>query len=104
MLVERQLYQDGDRLVLDPALVGREHARRGPAATSLPLAPFHRERDIVAAGIAGDDSEFGAEHAIEDARKLIGVGRLTGPADDELLAQRVFEPSDAARLPGDAHA
>ncbi len=85
-LCERQLHQDVDRLVVDPALVRRQHARPRPAAAALHLAALHRQRDVVAARIAGDDLELGAEHAVEDARELIGVGRRAGAADDQLLA------------------
>src|SRR6185369_17734427 len=45
-----------------------------------------------------------AEHAVEHARELVGVGRLAGAADDQLLAQGVLEPGDAAALPGHADA
>src|SRR5262249_29619906 len=94
----------GDRLVVDPALVGRQHARPRPAAASLHLAALHGERDIVAAGIAGHDLELGAEHAVDDARELVGVGGLAGAADDQFLRHDVFQLGDAARLPGDADA
>ena len=104
MLVEGELRQDGDRLVVEPALVRRQHARPRPAAASLHLAALHGHRDVVAAGIAGDDLELGAEHAVENAWELVGVGGLAGAADDQLLREHVFQLGDAAALPGDADA
>ena len=53
------------------------------------LAALHREVDVVAAGIAGDDLEFGAEHRVGDARELVGVGRRAGAADHQLLLQQL---------------
>jgi hypothetical protein len=84
--------------------VGGKDARPRPAATTLDLAAFHGERDVIAAGIAADDLELGAENTVENARKLIGIGSLAGATDDELLFERIFKLGDAARLPGDADA
>ena len=51
------------------------------------LAALHRQHHVVAAGIALDDLEMGAEHAVEHARKLIGVGAGAGAADGQLLGE-----------------
>ena len=53
---------------------------------------------IVAAGIAVDDLEIGAEHAVEDARELVGIGARAGAADRELLGEEVVELGDAGTL------
>ena len=104
MPVERELRQHGDRLVVDPAFVCRQDARPRPAAASLHFAALHGHRNVVAAGIAGDDLELGPEHAVEDAGELVGVGGLAGAAHDQLLREHVFQLGDAAALPGDADA
>src|SRR5205823_5798937 len=75
-----------------------------PAAAALHLAALHGEADFVAARIAGDDLHLGAEHAVDDTRKLVGVGRGAGAADDQLPRQQILEPGDAAGAPGDADA
>src|ERR1700738_948456 len=79
-------------------------ARPGPAATTFHLAALHRQIDVVAARIAGDDLESGAEHRIGDLGELIRIRARSGRADDQLAPQRVREGRDAARVPGDADA
>ena len=84
---------------------GRLHARPRPAAAAVHLAALHREVDVVAAGIAGDDLHLGAEHAVDDARELVGVGGRAGAADVELRGQQVFELGDlGAAVPHHADA
>ena len=104
MLVERKLDQDGELLVVEPSLVRRLHARPRPAAAALHLAALHREPDLVAARIAGDDFILVPSTPLSDLRELVGVGRAAGAADDQLLGQQVLELGDAAGVPGDADA
>ena len=104
MLVERHLHEHGDRSVVEPSFMGREHARPRPAAAALDLAPLHGQSDVVAAGIAANDLELGAEDAVEDARKLIGIGGLPRAADDQLVLEHICKLADTARFPRDADA
>src|SRR5262249_53691484 len=78
--------------------------RPGPAATALHFAALHGEADVVAARIAGDDLHLGAEHAIDDARELVGISRRSGAADYEFLGESVFDLVDAGGIPGNAGA
>src|ERR1051326_1366199 len=102
MFVEAELDQNGKLLVVDPFLVRGLDARPRPAAAALHLAALHRKPDLVAARIAGDDLHLGAEYAVDDARKLIGVRRGAGAADDQLALLQVLELGDAGGAPGDA--
>ena len=69
------------------------HLDAGPAdaAGALNLAAFERERDLAAAGIAGDDAEFGAEHVVQQQRQVVGGGARIARADDQLLVEHVLE-------------
>src|SRR5260370_33006224 len=87
MLVERHLHEHRDRSVVEPSFMGREHARPRPAAAALDLAPPHGQSEVVAAGIAANDLELGAEDAVEDPRKLIGIGGPPPAADDQLVLE-----------------
>src|SRR5580692_5276131 len=104
MLVERHLHEHRDRSVVEPSFIGREYARPRPATAALDLAPLHGQSDVVAAGIAANDLELGAEDAVEDARKLIGIGGLPRAADDQLVLEHICKLADTARFPRDADA
>src|SRR5262249_50840032 len=89
----------------EPGLVGRDQARPRPSAAALHLAAFHGEHHLAAARIAADDLHLGAEHAVENARELVGVGTHRGAADGDLLGEQVLELLDArGGVPRHAHA
>src|SRR5262249_14951257 len=105
MLLERELHQDGDLVVGHPGLAGGLYARPRPAAATVDLAPLHREVDVIAARIAGDDLHPGAEHAVDDAGELVGVGGGAGAAHGQFVGQEIFKPGDlGASVPHDADA
>jgi hypothetical protein len=97
-LVERELDQHDHFLLVDPRFVRRLHARPRPAAAAIDLAALHRHHHVVAAGIAFDDLEMRAEHVVEHARELIGVGAGAGAADGKLLGEQILEFGDAGIL------
>ena len=69
MLLERELREDLERAVLHPrGMVGLD-ARPRPAAARLHLAALQGERDVVAAGIAGDELHLRAEDAVDRFRE-----------------------------------
>jgi len=104
MLRQRHLRQNDDLLARDPVGPCRHHARQRPAAAALNLAAFEREADVIAAGIAGDDLELGAEHGVEHRGELIGVVTGAGRADGERLRQHILEFADAGGSQRDADA
>src|SRR5262245_16088553 len=105
MLGQRQLHEDADLLVAHPIRPGGFDAGPGPAAAAIDLATLEREIDVIAARIAGDDFHLGAEHAVDDARELVGIGRRASAADAQLLREEVIElGSLATAVPDDADA
>ena len=48
-------------------------------------------RDLAAAGIAGDDAEFRAEHVVQQQRQVVGGGARIARADDQLLVEHILE-------------
>src|SRR5262245_16414971 len=91
-------------LLLIPAHAGRLDARPRPAAAPADLAALHRDADIVAARIAGDDLEPGAERVVGEFGKLIGVVANTRRTDGELLRHYVIPARHTRCVPGHAHA
>src|SRR5215216_910144 len=104
MLRQSHLEQDVDLLLVEPGLVRRLHGGPRPAAAALHLAALHGKVDVVTAGVAGYDLEFGAEHAVGYFGKLKRIGRGAAGADDQLLREHVLPFGDAGRVPGDADA
>src|SRR5262249_32039843 len=75
------------------------------AAPAIDFPALEREVHVVAARITGDDLHAGAEHAIDDARKLVRIGGGAGAADIQHIGQQVVELGDfGAAVPYDAHA
>ena len=70
-------------------------------STSLAL---HREVDVVAAGIAGDELHLGAEHVAHDQREGVGIGADRAAAEAELAREHVVPGLDRRGLPGGADA
>ena len=85
-------------LVLEPCRLGRLPARPGVVAR-LDLAALHREVDLVAAGIAGDDLELGAEELVHHLRIDEGDGAARRGAGDDLALARVLDALDAGGVP-----
>ena len=92
------LHDDGDLLVAQPGRLGRLPARPGIVAR-LDLAALHRQVDLVAARIAGDDLEFGAEKLVHHRGIDVGDGALAGGAGDDLLLAQVVDGLHAGREP-----
>src|SRR3954466_10773748 len=82
----------------------RLDARPRPSAAPVPPATLHRERDVVATGIAAHEPKARAEHAIHHAREKIGVRRRAGASDDQFARIELLEARDPALRPGHAHA
>src|SRR5438132_14182396 len=80
-------------------------ARPRPAAARLDLAALHGERDVVAAGIAGDELHLRAENAVHRLGEEIGIGARAGAADEYRPRVEILELRDAALAPrsADAH-
>ena len=55
------------------------------------LVPFHRDQDFARARIAGDDTEFGAEHVVEQHRRIAGRAALGIGAQDHLGGHRLLD-------------
>src|SRR5437763_17016469 len=104
MLRERQLDENDHALVVDPGPVRRFHARPRPAASPLHLAALYRQHNIVSARIAFDDLEMSADHAVEHAGELIGVGAAAGAADGQIFANEILEFADPGLPHRDADA
>src|SRR2546423_3567873 len=102
MFRQPHLEQHVDPLAVEPGLVRRPHRGPRPAAAALHLAALHRQIDVVAARIAGNDLELGAEYAVGDLWKLIGIAARSGGADHQFLAGELARALDAAGVPGDA--
>ena len=79
-------------------------ARPRPAAAALHFAALEREADIVAAGIAGDDLEFCAEHRVDQSRELVSVIGGAGRADRQRLCEQIVEFRKTRRPRGDTDA
>ena len=87
-----ELNQDADGVLGEPFRIHGLDAGPADAAGALHLAAFEGERDLPAAGIAGDDLEFRAEHAVEKQRQVVGRGpRIAEQTIDQLLFQHVLE-------------
>ena len=95
MLLERKLHQQLDGAIVDPGGVIGLDARPGPAAAGLHLAALHGKRNVVPAGITGDDAHPGAENVVDRLREKVGVGRGAGPAHEHLARVELLEAVDA---------
>ena len=85
-----------------PAL--RHDAGPGPAAAALHLAALDGQIDRVAARIAADDLDLGAEQRVHHARELLAVGARPVAADDEFGVTQLIEGFDGGGVPRDAGA
>ena len=70
-------------------------------STSLAL---HGEVDVVAARIAGDELDLGAEHVAQDQREGVRIGADRAAAEAELALEHVVPGFDRRGLPGGADA
>src|SRR5437763_15948716 len=75
-----------------------------PAAARLDLAALHGERDVVAAGVAGDELQLGAEDGVHRLREDVGIGARAGAADEDGARVEVLEARDSGLAPRRAHA
>src|SRR5438874_7492079 len=73
-----------------------------PAAAPLDLAALHGERDVVAARVAGDELQLGAEDGVHRLREDVGIGARAGAADEDGARVEVLEARDSG-LAHDAH-
>src|SRR5438132_652297 len=78
------------------------HGGPGPAAIALRLALLHGERQLVAAGIARHQLEFGAEDGIGGERIVHGARAGTGGADRDLAAARLLDRRHGHAVPDGA--
>ena len=85
-------------MVAQPVRLGRLPARPGIIAR-LDLAPFHRQVNLVAAGIAGDDLEFGAEKLVHHRGIDVGDCALARRAGNDFALAQVVDGLDAGRVP-----
>ena len=104
MLLVGELDQDVDLLLVEPLAVHALHARPGEGAAALRLAALDRDRHLVAAGIAADDLELGAKHAVEDLRHGLAFVARSGGGDDQFLLPHLLEGRDAGLVPRGAQA
>ena len=82
--LQRDLHQDDDLLLREPLRPRRLPRRPGIRAAAADLAALHREVDVVAAGIAGDDLELGADELVERLGIVDRAAGDAGRADDQL--------------------
>ena len=101
ILLQIELHQHVD--LRQPVLLALE-ARPRPAAAAVDLAALHREIDVVAARIAGDELDLGAEHVAQDQRERVGIGADRAAAEAELALEHVVPGLDRRGLPGGADA
>ncbi len=88
------LHQHADHALLQPVRTLAIHGVPAHAADALHLVLLDREQDFARAGIARDDAKFGAEHVVEQHRRVArGAARLRR-AQDQLGRVRVFDRLD----------
>src|SRR5262249_1923090 len=94
------LDQDVNLLVGKPLRPRRLPGGPGIRAPAADLAAFHREIDVVAARIAGDDLEFGADERVERVGIEIRAAGDSRGAHHQLALHHVPDRADAGRVPG----
>src|SRR5207247_8308100 len=97
-------HQELDGAILDPLRVVALDRGPRPATARLDLAALHRERDVVAAGVAGDELQLRAEDGVHRLREHVGIGAGPGAADEDGARVEVLEARDAGLAPRRAHA
>src|SRR5205807_5701488 len=75
-----------------------------PAAAAVDLALLERERYLVAAGVAGDQPQLGAEHVLQHGGENVGIRSGAFAGDREGSGQRVVPALDLGTVPGRANA
>src|SRR5262249_11405004 len=75
-----------------------------PAAAAVYFAALDREVHLVAAGIAADQLNLGAEQILQQPREIVGLGARALAGERERLCHRVRPGPDPARVPGGAQA
>ncbi len=83
--LQGDLQRHRDPLAGQHVAVAREKARPRPAATAVDLAAFHREHELGAAGIAGDDAHRQGKQVAQHGREHVAVGAGSRCADQRLL-------------------
>ena len=73
-------------------------------AAAVRLAALDRQDRFLAADIAGDQLELGAEHLVEHDRPGVGFRARSGAGDDHLLLLHVVDGLERRRAPRDAEA
>ena len=101
VLLQIELHQHVD--LRQPVLLALQ-ARPRPAAAAVDLAALHGEVDVVAARIAGDELDLGAEHVAQDQREGVRIGADRAAAEAELALEHVVPGLDRRGLPGGADA
>jgi hypothetical protein len=99
LLLLGKLEQDVDLLVANPIGSGADDRRPRPIAAALHLAALERQDNVVAARIATDLPELGAEQAVQQIR-VIDRRR----SEHDLAGHELVERIDAAGVPGHAGA
>src|ERR1700691_4872848 len=80
------------------------NGRPGPAAAPLDLAALHGKDDVIAAGIAGNNSKLHAKRTVEHSRELDGVVAGAGAANSHLRFENIFDFRDFRNFPGSTNA
>ena len=100
---QRDLHQNEDLLLGEPVRLGRLPRCPRIRAASAHLAALHREVDVVAAGIAGDDPELRADQRVHRLGIVDRAGGGAGRADHELPLHHVADRPNAGGVPGIHH-
>src|SRR5262249_601206 len=87
-----------DLLVLEQSLAAAQEARPRPATASVDLVALHRQDDLGAAGIAGDDLERQIEQLAQHVGEDVAFGATAGGADPGRLGPHVLPGADTGRL------
>src|SRR5215475_10208795 len=103
-LLQREHGDEVDLLVAKPIGARTLDAVPRPAAAAVYLAALDREVHLVAAGIAADELDLGAEQILQQAREIVGLGARAFAGEREPLCHRVLPGPDPARVPGGAQA
>ena len=103
MALEGDLDEHEDLLLGEPMRLGRFPRGPGIGAAPADLAALHRQVDVVAAAVAGDDLEPGARQRVHRLGIVDRRGRGAGRADDELALHHVLDRADAGGVPGVHH-
>ena len=97
VLVQRDLQRDVDLVASQHRLVAAQQTRPRPAAAAVDFVALHRQRDLGAAGIAGDDADRHLEHVAQDGGEYIALGAAARGTDDARLGLHVLQGRDAGR-------